>query len=81
MIFLKENIPRSADRYDFDVLNDIKNYSVEDGAATLVAFIVEAIADVMKEFKQNPLEMIVCGGGRHNKAIISLIRQKAGYEN
>ena len=44
MIFLKENIPRSADRYDFDVLNDLKSFSVEDGAATLVAFIVEAIA-------------------------------------
>jgi anhydro-N-acetylmuramic acid kinase len=75
-IFFKKNIPRSADRYDFDVINDIKNYSVEDGAATLVAFVVEAIAGVIKEFKQNPVEMIVCGGGRHNKAIISLLDSK-----
>ena len=74
--FFKKNIPRSADRYDFNVLNDIKNYSVEDGAATLVAFVVEAIADVIKKFNQNPLEMIVCGGGRHNKAIISLLDRK-----
>ena len=74
--FFKKNIPRSADRYDFDVLDDIKNYSVEDGAATLVAFTVEAIAVVIKEFNPNPLEMIVCGGGRHNKAIISLLDRK-----
>ncbi len=74
--FFKRKIPRSADRYDFDVLNDLKSFSVEDGAATLVAFIVEAVVNVTEGFKEKPLEMIVCGGGRHNRSIISLLNRK-----
>ena len=35
--FFKTSLPRSADRFDFDVLSDMKGLSAEDGAATLAA--------------------------------------------
>jgi len=69
--FFMRPIPRSADRYDFDVLSEIKDLSVEDGAATLAAFCAQGIARDVKVFE--PRTVIVCGGGRHNPAIMAML--------
>ena len=66
--FFTRPIPRSADRYDFDVLADMQGLSLEDGAATLAQFCVQALVRNMQDF--TPDMMIVCGGGRHNPAIM-----------
>ncbi len=69
--FFKRNVPRSADRYDFDVLNDLKNYTVESGAATLASFCAQSIA---RDLKGTALDMVViCGGGRKNPAIMAML--------
>ena len=69
--FFNRPIPRSADRYDFDVLSDMRDMSLEDGAATLASFCAQSIARDMKAF--NPDSIIVCGGGRHNPTIMRMI--------
>ena len=68
--FLRE-IPRSADRYDFDVIADLKQKSLEDGAATLAAFCAQSIARDLATF--SPQIVIVCGGGRKNPAIMAML--------
>ncbi len=69
--FFKRPIPRSADRYDFDILADMQDVSVEDGAATLASFCAQSIARDLRAFK--PDTVIVCGGGRHNPAIMGML--------
>ena len=69
--FFKRNIPRSADRYDFDVLNQMQDLSLEDGAATLASFCAHAIARDLKDFKADAV--VICGGGRKNPAIMAML--------
>jgi len=49
--FFTRPIPRSADRYDFDVLEEMQGMSLEDGAATLASFCVQAVA---RDLKRKP---------------------------
>ena len=69
--FFKRSIPRSADRYDFDVLGSMETMSLEDGAATLASLCAQAIARDLRRF--NPKTVIVCGGGRKNSAIMAML--------
>ena len=69
--FFKRSMPRSADRYDFNVLGDLSHVKLEDGAATLAAFTAQAIARDVKNFA--PESIIVCGGGRKNPAIMAML--------
>jgi len=66
--FFNRPIPRSADRYDFDVLDEMDDFSLQDGAATLADFCAQGIARDVRDFA--PESVIVCGGGRHNPAIM-----------
>ncbi|HEY4994952.1 MAG TPA: anhydro-N-acetylmuramic acid kinase, partial [Aestuariivirga sp.] len=61
--------PKSLDRNSFAVL-DLTSLSFEDGAATLAAFTAHAIAASAKWFSSAPKQWIICGGGRHNAAIM-----------
>jgi len=69
-------VPRSADRYDFDVVADLTGHSPEDGAATLCSFTAQAVASDLKNF--DPQTIIVCGGGRLNPAIMGMLDIHAG---
>ena len=69
--FFARKIPRSADRYDFDVLPDIAGLSLGDGAATLCSFTAQAIARDLRGF--DPQTVIICGGGRLNPAIMGML--------
>ena len=69
--FFTRPMPRSADRYDFDVLPEMDGLNVEDGAATLAAFCAQGIARDVKDFA--PETVIICGGGRHNPAIMNTL--------
>jgi anhydro-N-acetylmuramic acid kinase len=73
--FFLRSIPRSADRYDFDVLAEIQDMSSEDGAATLASFCAQSIARDLETF--TPETIIVCGGGRHNPAIMGMLDMHA----
>ncbi|GBQ94017.1 anhydro-N-acetylmuramic acid kinase [Asaia krungthepensis] len=64
--------PKSLDRQEFaGSLDRISLLSPEDGAATLVAFTVKAIAQT--QLPEPPRAWFVCGGGRHNPALMTAL--------
>jgi len=73
--FFQRPAPRSADRYDFDVINDMDDLSVEDGAASLAAFTTLAAVYTLNSMREKPRSLIVCGGGRHNKGMMWMLRE------
>jgi len=73
--FFQRPTPRSADRYDFDVVNDMDDLSLQDGAATLAAFTTLAAVYTLNDMREKPRSLIVCGGGRHNKAMMWMLRE------
>ncbi len=67
--FLAEPGPKSLDRYSFSG-DFAEGLSLEDGAATLLAFTAEAIAKAEALLPQKPKLWLVCGGGRHNPVLM-----------
>ncbi len=72
--FFPKPVPKSADRWDFDVLADLKSHTPENGAATLVGFTAMAIAHTFGQYGLAAKAIIVCGGGRKNPAIMAGLR-------
>ena len=64
--------PKSIDRNEFD-LDELSDMSAEDGAATLTAFTAEAIAKSREHLPDEPALWIICGGGRKNKTLMSML--------
>ena len=73
--FFGQRPPKSLDRNDFAKL-DFSSLGFEDGAATLARFTVEAIAASQRWFPTKPVQWVICGGGRHNQAIMQGLRAK-----
>lgn len=71
--------PKSLDRNEFAATN-LNALSVEDGAATLAAFTVEAIVRATEHALEPPGRWLVCGGGRRNAAIMDGLRNRLGSE-
>lgn len=61
--------PKSLDRNDFDGC-DVSDMSLADGAATLAAFTAQSIIAASRHLPTSPDQWVVCGGGRHNLAIM-----------
>jgi anhydro-N-acetylmuramic acid kinase len=71
--------PKSLDRLDFAaslVASGIEALSPADGAATLVAFTAAAVAAA--PLPAAPRRWVVCGGGRHNPAIMDALHAVLG---
>jgi anhydro-N-acetylmuramic acid kinase len=64
--------PKSLDRDAFSPAA-VEALSVEDGAATLTAFTAAAIAKAREHMPEEPRTWIVCGGGRKNKTLMSML--------
>ncbi len=64
--------PKSLDRHDFS-LEPLEHMQLEDAAATLVAFMAEAVKLAFETADPTPAEVIVCGGGRHNPEIMKAL--------
>jgi anhydro-N-acetylmuramic acid kinase len=64
--------PKSLDRYDFS-LEPLKDCQLEDAAATLVAFMAEAVKLGFETLGGTPSSVIVTGGGRHNPEIMKAL--------
>lgn len=67
--------PKSLDRLDFtQVLREggAEALSPADGAATLATFTARAVASTV--LPAPPVRWLVCGGGRHNPAIMAALR-------
>ena len=76
--FFKRVWPKSADRYDFDVLSDLAGLSVSDGAATLCAFAAQSAAKTIRTMGYSPDRVVVCGGGRKNRTIMTMLSLELG---
>ena len=75
--YFERQPPKSLDRNDFDPA-PVEPLLLEDGAATLTRFSVESIAMSRMHFPENPKRWYVCGGGRHNVALMTELRDLLG---
>jgi len=69
--------PKSVDREEFSSViaeSGLDLLSPEDGAATLVAFIAEAVS--ITPLPTPVRRWLVCGGGRHNPALMEALRAR-----
>jgi anhydro-N-acetylmuramic acid kinase len=64
--------PKSLDRDAFSAA-PIEALSTEDGAATLTAFTAASIAKAREHMPREPRTWIVCGGGRKNRTLMSML--------
>ncbi|TVQ56247.1 MAG: anhydro-N-acetylmuramic acid kinase [Rhodobacteraceae bacterium] len=73
--------PKSLDRDAFKAaLDAVTGLSVEDGAATLVAYTVEAVGAAQRFMPATPARWLVCGGGRRNAAIMAGLSARLNAE-
>jgi anhydro-N-acetylmuramic acid kinase len=71
--YFSKPAPKSLDRMDF-AADMVRNLGAADGAATLTAFTARTIALAREHLPESPREWIVCGGGRHNAALMNALR-------
>jgi anhydro-N-acetylmuramic acid kinase len=64
--------PKSLDRNAFS-LDPVRHLSLEDGAATLAAFTAASAARARAHFPEEPKLWVICGGGRRNRTLMSMI--------
>ncbi|MDP2062925.1 MAG: anhydro-N-acetylmuramic acid kinase [Phaeovulum sp.] len=77
--WLNAPYPKSLDRFDFPA-SMADGLGLADGAATLTAFTAAAVGRALELLPQRPRRLIVCGGGRHNPAIMAALVLRAGVE-
>lgn len=75
--YLSAPYPKSLDRFDF-LSTMADGLSADDGAATLTAFTCGAVGKALDLLPQRPEKLVVCGGGRHNPAIMAMLKTRAG---
>ncbi|NWG47469.1 MAG: anhydro-N-acetylmuramic acid kinase [Alphaproteobacteria bacterium] len=69
--------PKSLDRQDF-TMAPVRGLSLEDGAATLIAFSAACVAAARAHLPEAPALWIACGGGRHNPALMAALEARLG---
>ena len=67
--YFSASIPKSLDRNAFSA-SAVAGLSLEDAAATLSMFTARSIARSVALLPSAPLRWLVCGGGRHNDAVM-----------
>ncbi|RJE81115.1 anhydro-N-acetylmuramic acid kinase [Paracoccus sp. JM45] len=71
--------PKSLDRDQFaGLIAAVDRLSVEDAAATLVAAVSGSVAAGMRWMLAGCTRVLVCGGGRHNAAIMAALTRDLG---
>ena len=75
--FFQRVPPKSLDRMDFGMAA-VEDLSPADGAATLTAFTAAALARAAEHFPQEAKSWIVSGGGRHNKTLMAMLKERVG---
>ena len=71
--------PKSLDRNSFPQIAELVAHMTDaDGAATLCAIIAATVATGMEHMPTPVSQVLVCGGGRHNPVIMSMLRAGLG---
>lgn len=73
--FFAKRPPKSLDRNHFP-MEPVANLSKEDGAATLVEFMVSAVEKSAHYFPKPAKQWFITGGGRHNPAIMQALKSR-----
>jgi anhydro-N-acetylmuramic acid kinase len=73
--FFDAKPPKSLDRFSFSPA-PVQGLTPPDGAATLTAFTVEAIARGLAHIPGMPTRFIVCGGGRRNPTMMKMLSRR-----
>lgn len=79
--YFNEKPPKSLDRDEWDIadfgahVRNMDEISDADGAATLLAFTVETIKKSRDFMPEEPVAWYLCGGGRHNTALVNALSQ------
>ena len=68
--------PKSLDRNAFAV-DPVLRLAVADGAATLTAFTAASLARAREHFQEQPCVWVICGGGRRNRTLMSMLAAHA----
>ncbi len=76
--YFTKHPPKSLDRNHFSA-DHMQHLSAEDGAATLTAFVVEAVKSGIRFFPAEPKQWFITGGGRHNPAVMQGLREVLGH--
>jgi anhydro-N-acetylmuramic acid kinase len=74
--YLSAPYPKSLDRFDFSS-EMADGLGPADGAATLTAFTTSAVGKALDLLPRRPHKLVVCGGGRHNPAIMAMLKTRA----
>ena len=76
--FFKKMPPKALDRNAFaDKIEHFEGLSLENGAATITAFIAESIAQSVNTLlPEKPQTTIICGGGASNPTLVRMLKQK-----
>jgi anhydro-N-acetylmuramic acid kinase len=72
--------PKSLDRNDF-AKRILRDASPTDGAATLTAFTVAAVARIVPLLPKRPKSWVVAGGGARNLTMMRMLREKLHPES
>ena len=78
--FFSSPPPKSLDRNDFADLA-LPELSLADGAATLTAFTVAAIARIVPLLPKPPLEWVIAGGGARNATMMRWLGERLAPAN
>jgi anhydro-N-acetylmuramic acid kinase len=71
--YFNQRPPKSLDRNSFAHMS-FEGLSVENGAATLTAFTAKSIAAAAQWFPKPVKKWVICGGGRHNAALMAMLK-------
>lgn len=77
--YLSAPYPKSLDRFDFSA-KMADGLDPATGAATLTAFTASAVGKSLDLLPKRPNRLIVCGGGRHNPAIMAMLQTRANID-
>ena len=71
--------PKSLDRFGFPA-SMAAGLNAADGAATLTAFVAASVGRGLDLLPQRPSRLAVCGGGRHNPALMQALARRSGAQ-
>lgn len=72
--YLSKDFPKSLDRNTFSpFLEAVRDFSVEDGAATLTALSAHCVAAATPHLPSAPTRWLICGGGRKNPTMMAML--------
>lgn len=69
--YFKRKLPKSLDRNEFNIPQELDNLNIQDALATLCSITAACILENLKNLNLKiPEKIIVCGGGRLNQKIL-----------